>query len=78
MAGIDLSSIKKIGKERNTLHDKVITTYSTFIYNGKKYIQFDMFGRPDRENPGKISQTLQLDEETAKFLISLLKETFNL
>ena len=51
MAQIDLSSIEKIEKTRNTIHDKVYTTYTMFEMSGNKYIQFDTYGRVDRENP---------------------------
>lgn len=34
--------------------------------------------KDDRDNPEKISQSIQLDEETARFLVRLLIEEFNL
>ena len=78
MAGINLGSIKKIEKERYSIHDKVLTTFSAFIVNGKKYIQFDMFGNSNRKNTGKVSQILQIDKETAIFFTNLFKKEFNL
>lgn len=78
MAQIDLSNIKKIEKQRNTIHDKVYTTYTVFQTEGTKYIQFDTYGRIDRENPEKISQSIQLDKETALYLVNLLTREFNL
>ena len=35
MAQISLESIKKIEKYRNTIHDKVHTTYTVFEMDGK-------------------------------------------
>ncbi len=78
MAQISLDSIKKIEKYRNTIHEKVHTTYTVFELKGKKYVQFDTYGRIDRENPEKVSQSIQLDEETAQFLVDVLKQEFNL
>jgi len=78
MAQINLSNIKKIEKQRNTLHDKVYTTYTIFEMEGSKYIQIDTYGRIDRENPEKLSQSIQLDRETAKYLVNLLTQEFNL
>lgn len=78
MAQISLSSIKKIEKYRNTVHDKVHATYTIFEMDGEKYVQIDTYGRIDRENPEKISQTLQFDRATAKFLINLLCEEFDI
>lgn len=78
MAQINLESIKKIEKYRNTVHDKVHTTYTVFEMNGKKYVQFDMYGRIVRENPEKISQTIQLDKETARYLVNILCKEFDI
>lgn len=76
MAQISLESIKKIEKYRNTIHEKVHTTYTIFEVNGEKYVQFDTYGRLDRENPEKVSQSIQLDRETAQFLVNILCEEF--
>lgn len=46
--------------------------------DGEKYVQIDTYGRIDRENPEKISQSIQFDKETATFLVNLLKEEFEL
>lgn len=56
MAQISLDSIKRIEKYRNTIHDKVYTTYTTFEADGEKYVQIDTYGRIGRENPEKISR----------------------
>ena len=77
MAQIDIRKIEKLKKDRKNVHEKVYTTYSTYDFNGQHYVQIDMYGRSDREMPGKISQTIQLDEAAAKFLIVLLKKEYN-
>ena len=76
MAQISLDSIKKVEKNRNTIHEKVHTTYTVFEMDGKRYVQFDTYGRIDRENPEKISQSIQLDKETASFIVKLLVDEF--
>ena len=78
MAQISLESIKKIEKYRNTVHEKVHTTYTAFEMGGDKYVQIDTYGRIDRENPEKISQSFQFDRSTAEFLVKLLSEEFGL
>ena len=55
MAQINLKNIKKIEKNRNTIHDKVYTTYTVFKADGDRYVQIDTYGKIDRENPEKIS-----------------------
>ena len=76
MAQIDITTIEKLHKDRNTVHEKVYTTYSTFDNYGKHYVQIDTYGRRDREQPGKISQSIQLDEKSAKCLFDLLKSEY--
>ncbi len=78
MAQISLDSIERIEKTRNVLHEKVHTTYTVFEKDGQKYVQLDTYGKDDRDNPEKISQSIQLDEETARFLVKLLIEEFEL
>ncbi len=78
MAQIDIKTIEKLHKERNTIHEKVYTTYSTFDSCGTHYVQIDTYGRGNREQPGKISQSIQLDRDTASYLVDLLKREFDL
>ncbi len=78
MARLNLETIKKIEKERNTVHTKVTTTYSVFEEDGNRYVQIDTYGKSDRVIPEKISQSIQLDRESAKFLVKLLVNEFDL
>lgn len=78
MAQISLDRIERIEKTRNVLHEKVHTTYTVFEKDGQKYVQLDTYGKDDRDNPEKISQSIQLDEETARFLVKLLVKEFDL
>ena len=78
MAQISLDSIKRIDKQRNTMHEKVDTTYTVFELDGEKYVQFDTYGRIGRENPEKISQSFQLDRAAARYLVKLLISEFDL
>lgn len=78
MAQISLESIEKIDKYRNTIHDKVHTTYTVFELDGRKFVQLDTYGRIDREHPEKISQSIQLDREAAQYLVNVLCEEFSL
>ena len=78
MAQISLDSIKKVLKTRNTIHEKVHTTYTVFEMDGEKYVQIDTYGRIDRENPEKISQSIQLDKHAALYLIDILQKEFEL
>lgn len=78
MARLDLKTIKKIDKERNSVHTKVATTYSVFDEAGKRYVQIDTYGKTDRAIPEKISQSIQFDHESAEYFVKLLVKEFNL
>lgn len=76
MALITKDNIKKLDKDRNSVHNKVRATYTTFTSDGKKYFQIDTYGSSTREIKDKISQSIQLDEETAQELIKLMMGYF--
>lgn len=73
MALISKSTLKRTIKNKSNVHNTVQATYSIFNKNGKSYLQIDTLGSTDREIPNKISQSIQMDEETLEFLLSLLK-----
>ena len=77
MVQINLRSIEKIEKQRNTVHEEVSTTYTVFEYDCEKYIQFDTYGKNGRKNPEKISQSIQLNCESAKFIVGLISKEFD-
>ena len=79
MARLDLETIRKIEKERNTVHTPVTTTYTVFDSdNGEHYLQIDTYGRSERVIPEKISQSIQIDKDSAEFLVNLLVKEFKL
>jgi hypothetical protein len=62
--------------ERNSLHEEIEATYSTFERDGAVFIQIDTYGRDTREMPGKKSLTFQLDREGALALYNIIKREF--
>ncbi|MFD2380697.1 hypothetical protein ACFSWD_06520 [Paenibacillus xanthanilyticus] len=65
----------KTDKTRVHVHQIVKGTYSVFTDEcGKKYFQIDTYGTESREILGKISQSIQFDEESALYLIQLIKK----
>lgn len=78
MAKIDVRKIKKIAKDRNTIQDEVVATYTVFEKLGEKYFQIDTYGRSDRIETEKASQIIQIDEISAKELIKLLIKEFGI
>lgn len=78
MALISKKFLTEISKERASIHGVVKATYSGFEVAGQKYFQIDTYGNKARQNKDTISQSLQLDRETAEYLIKLLTNHFDL
>ena len=78
MAQINLQDIERVDKTRNTVHEKVHASYTVFEVDGEKYVQLHTYGRAGRENPEKISQSIQFNLETAKYIADILKKEFGL
>lgn len=76
MALINIDDLEPINKERNAVHSKVKATYNIFEIDGNKYFQIDTYGKSSRECKDKISQSIQLDETTAKGIVNLLKDIY--
>ena len=76
MALINKDSFEHIKKDSNSIHDKVAATYATFVVNEKKYIQIDTYGRLTRKDKNRVSQSIQIDEDVARELYDILRETF--
>lgn len=78
MALITKDNIKKLNKDRNSVHRKVRATYTVFTSGGEKYFQIDTYGSDAREMKDKISQSVQIDKDMAKELIKLMIDTFDI
>jgi len=76
MAMIDISKMVRVEKQRVSIHSNARATYSVFEDGGKRYFQIDTYGSIGRDMPEKISQTIQLNRQSAMKLISLLADTF--
>lgn len=60
-------------KERFSAHEEVECHAFLFVLDGRSYLQLDTYGRPGRESPNKISQSIQFDATSAVELIELLE-----
>lgn len=63
-------------RERLQLHDAIPATYYVQEHDGRILLQIDTTGRSDREKPGKISQTIQLDASSGRELLEILQRHF--
>lgn len=72
MARISKETLRRINKERNSIHTAIPGGYTVFVGDdGKKYFQLDTYGNPDRITPEKISQSVQFDADTARVLMDI-------
>jgi hypothetical protein len=71
-----ISSFSAANPRRLNLHGKIEASYLADEYDGKKLLQIDTRGSSVREVPGKLSQTIQLDEISARQLFEILREHF--
>lgn len=72
-----ISEINRLELQINKVHDKADCTYSTFTAtDGKKYLQIDTYGSAARKIKGKKSQTIQMNEDTARKLMDFLRSEF--
>ncbi|MEZ5995256.1 MAG: hypothetical protein R3C25_05840 [Hyphomonadaceae bacterium] len=64
--------------ERNKIHDSIHATFTSFQDGDRKIVQIDTCGRSTRAIPGKKSQTIQLDEASARRLVEILRREFQI
>ncbi len=69
-----IKSYEHKSMDRNSIHDGIDATTTTFERDGRKFVQVDRYGRAEREIPGKTSQTFQLDGKSARELFDILRD----
>jgi hypothetical protein len=63
--------------QRGGLHPtRVDCEWFAFERDGKRLLQLDTYGSDERKDKGTVSQTLQLDETTARELLRILRKAF--
>jgi hypothetical protein len=73
-----VTKFEKLDSERYQLHEEVEAKYAVFERDGKGFVQINTYGTTGREIPGKVSQSIQLDQRGAEQLTRILKQAFNL
>lgn len=76
MALIKKDKFDRIQKQKNSIHDETYCTYTIFVEESQKYFQLDTYGSSNRKIPDKVSQSIQLDKQSAAKLVELLKTEF--
>lgn len=73
-----VNSFERKSMERNVVHGMIEATYTPFEADGEKYLQIDTYGSEARDIPGKKSQSVQLNKQSAVELVAILRREFDL
>jgi hypothetical protein len=68
--------ISETTKDRQSVHEEVDCLATSFSADGEQYLQLETFGTSHRKIPGKVSQSFQLNRESAAKLKKLIEKTF--
>jgi hypothetical protein len=71
-----IAEFTNLPKERNAIHGAVECGYSVFESRGARYLQLDTYGSPQRQIPGKTSQSIQLNAKSAAQLKRIIESAF--
>jgi hypothetical protein len=72
-----IASFEPIGAGTSgRVHGEVNCGWAIFESDGRRYLQLDTYGSRTRAMPGKVSQSIQLNEEGAGELVRLLAKAF--
>ncbi len=71
-----IRKFSKLESERTSLHEEIEARYTVFERDGQGFVQINTYGTLGREMPGKVSQSIQLDQQGAEALIGILRKAF--
>jgi hypothetical protein len=65
-----------VPSDTQKLHGPVACGHRTFTVDGQRILQLDTYGSAERVITGKVSQTIQLDAESARQLLEIITAAF--
>lgn len=71
-----ISAFERRPLQPRSVHGEVLCGYAVVDVDGRRILQLETYGSPDRAMPEKVSQSIQLDSESAKTLATILREAF--
>lgn len=71
-----ISKLRQQSVQHPRKHDVIDASYDTIEVNGEKFLQISTYGSANRDMPGKQSQVLQLDKESARQIKELIEIHF--
>jgi hypothetical protein len=71
-----IGEFREVGSEKNGVHKPVTCGWRIFRIDGETILQLDTYGSNERQIPNKVSQSIQLDRESAERLLQIIRDTF--
>ena len=72
-----IQSFERVEREQPRLQPTTTTcVYSIYTVDQRRFVQLDTSGSRQRKIKGKVSQTLQIDENAARQLLAILLDGF--
>lgn len=71
-----ITSFEERPLEPKSVHAAVLCGYRAVVLGGERLLQLETYGSPDRAMPGKVSQSIQLNQASARALKRIIDSTF--
>jgi hypothetical protein len=72
-----VTSLERDDRDFKSAHPtKLVAKYLVAKKSGMRVLQINTYGSNDRDVPGKLSQTLQFNEQSARELFDVLQREF--
>ncbi|MDQ0813232.1 hypothetical protein QFZ63_004946 [Streptomyces sp. B3I7] len=71
-----IAEFQPVPSTSRKLHGPVTCGHRTFTVDGQRILQLDTYGSAERMIPDKISQSIQLNAESARVLLKLITDSF--
>lgn len=74
-----MALIKKfdpVPSDTQRVHGPVTCGFRTFTVDGRRVLQLDTYGSPERQILDKVSQSIQLDADSARELLKIIEKSF--
>jgi hypothetical protein len=71
-----INEFHEVALDSTRIHEGVNCGWRIFSAGGERILQLDTYGSEARKIPGKVSQSIQLDESAARQLIEIVLRAF--
>lgn len=72
-----ITDFHEVAVDNAKVHEGVSCGWRVFSASGERILQLDTYGSEARKLPGKVSQSIQLDQAAAQRLMAIVPEGFS-